>query len=61
MQSAQVVTLKSEQQNASVLRDRLLEQFGLMVRECSNKLGSSERYLRLAVQTKKLLISWSKS
>jgi|SRR5687767_889661 len=34
------------------LRDRLLEQFGLMVRECSNKIGSSERYLRLAVQTK---------
>lgn len=23
-----------------------------MVRECSNKIGSSERYLRLAVQTK---------
>jgi histidinol-phosphate/aromatic aminotransferase/cobyric acid decarboxylase-like protein len=34
------------------LRDRLLEQHGLMVRECSNKIGSSERYLRLAVQTK---------
>ena len=34
------------------LRDRLLEQDGLMVRECSNKIGSSERYLRLAVQTK---------
>ena len=34
------------------LRDRLLEQYGLMVRECSNKIGSSERYLRLAVQTK---------
>ena len=33
------------------LRDRLLEQYGLMVRECSNKIGSSERYLRLAVQT----------
>jgi histidinol-phosphate/aromatic aminotransferase/cobyric acid decarboxylase-like protein len=33
-------------------RDRLLEQYGLMVRECSNKIGSSERYLRLAVQTK---------
>jgi threonine-phosphate decarboxylase len=34
------------------LRDRLLEQYGLMVRECSNKIGSSEQYLRLAVQTK---------
>jgi histidinol-phosphate/aromatic aminotransferase/cobyric acid decarboxylase-like protein len=34
------------------LRDRLLERYGLMVRECSNKIGSSERYLRLAVQTK---------
>lgn len=34
------------------LRDRLLEQCGLMVRECSNKIGSSEQYLRLAVQTK---------
>ena len=34
------------------LRDRLLQQYGLMVRECSNKMGSSERYLRLAVQTK---------
>ena len=33
------------------LRDRLLEQYGLMVRECSNKIGSSEQYLRLAVQT----------
>jgi len=29
-----------------------LERHGLMVRECSNKIGSSERYLRLAVQTK---------
>ena len=34
------------------LRDRLLEEHGLMVRECSNKIGSSERYLRLAVQRK---------
>lgn len=32
------------------LRDRLLEQHGLMVRECSNKIGSSEQYLRVAVQ-----------
>ena len=34
------------------LRDRLLKEYGLMVRECSNKIGSSERYLRLAVQTR---------
>lgn len=34
------------------LRDRLLKRYGVMVRECSNKLGSSEQYLRLAVQTK---------
>ena len=33
------------------LRDRLLVQHGIMVRECSNKVGSSEQYLRLAVQT----------
>jgi threonine-phosphate decarboxylase len=32
------------------LRDRLLKRHGLLVRECSNKLGSSEQYLRLAVQ-----------
>ena len=32
------------------LRDRLLENHGLMVRECSNKIGSSEQYLRVAVQ-----------
>jgi threonine-phosphate decarboxylase len=34
------------------LRDQLLKQYGLIVRECSNKIGSSERYLRLAVQTR---------
>jgi histidinol-phosphate/aromatic aminotransferase/cobyric acid decarboxylase-like protein len=34
------------------LRDRMLKEYGLMIRECSNKIGSSERYLRLAVQTK---------
>jgi len=34
------------------LRDRLLKNYGVMVRECSNKKGSSEQYLRLAVQTK---------
>jgi len=32
------------------LRDRLLANHGIMVRECSNKIGSSEQYLRLAVQ-----------
>jgi threonine-phosphate decarboxylase len=35
-----------------LLRDRLLENYGLMVRECSNKIGSSEQYLRLAVQSR---------
>ena len=34
------------------LRDRLLKNYGIMVRECSNKRGSSEQYLRLAVQTR---------
>jgi histidinol-phosphate/aromatic aminotransferase/cobyric acid decarboxylase-like protein len=34
------------------LRDQLLQRYGLIVRECSNKIGSSERYLRLAVQTR---------
>jgi threonine-phosphate decarboxylase len=33
------------------LRDQLLKNHGVMVRECSNKIGSSEQYLRLAVQT----------
>jgi threonine-phosphate decarboxylase len=31
------------------LRDSLLKNYGLIVRECSNKIGSSEQYLRLAV------------
>ena len=34
------------------LRDRLLKNYGLMVRECSNKTGAGEQYLRLAVQTR---------
>jgi len=34
------------------IRDRLFKEYGLIVRECSNKIGSSERYLRLAVQTR---------
>lgn len=35
-----------------LLRDKLLKQYGLMVRECSNKIGSSAQFLRLAVQQK---------
>lgn len=31
------------------LRDRLLQRHGVMVRECSNKVGSTEQYLRVAV------------
>ncbi len=34
------------------LRDRLLKSHGLLVRECSNKMGASEQYLRLAVQSR---------
>lgn len=34
------------------LRNRLLKEYGLFIRECSNKIGSSESYLRLAVKTK---------
>jgi histidinol-phosphate/aromatic aminotransferase/cobyric acid decarboxylase-like protein len=36
--------------SGKTLRDRLLKHHGLMVRECSNKIGSTEQYLRLAVQ-----------
>lgn len=36
--------------SGKALRDRLLKRYGLMVRECSNKIGSTEQYLRLAVQ-----------
>lgn len=32
------------------LRDSLLKNHGVMLRECSNKIGSSEQFLRLAVQ-----------
>ena len=32
------------------LRDRLLENHGVMIRECSNKTGATEQYLRVAVQ-----------
>jgi len=34
------------------LRDRLLKDHGLLVRECSNKIGATEQQLRLAVQTR---------
>ena len=33
-----------------MLRDQLLKNHGVMIRECSNKIGSTEQYLRLAVQ-----------
>lgn len=42
----------AEGMSGRTLRDRLLKNYGLMVRECSNKIGSSEQYLRLAVQGK---------
>jgi histidinol-phosphate/aromatic aminotransferase/cobyric acid decarboxylase-like protein len=32
------------------LRDTLLEEYGLVVRECSNKVGSTEQYLRFVVR-----------
>jgi histidinol-phosphate/aromatic aminotransferase/cobyric acid decarboxylase-like protein len=34
------------------LRDRLLKDHGILVRECSNKIGATEQQLRLAVQTR---------
>jgi threonine-phosphate decarboxylase len=37
------------------LRDRLLTNYGVLVRECSNKIGSSDRYLRLAVQRRQAI------
>jgi histidinol-phosphate/aromatic aminotransferase/cobyric acid decarboxylase-like protein len=33
-----------------VLRDRLLAEHGVLVRECGNKVGSSSRFLRLVVR-----------
>jgi len=36
--------------SGKLLRDNLLKNHGIMIRECSNKRGSSENYLRLAVQ-----------
>ncbi|NUK34713.1 histidinol-phosphate aminotransferase family protein [Streptomyces lunaelactis] len=36
--------------DGSVLRDRMLAEHGVLVRECSNKIGSSSRFLRLVVR-----------
>ncbi|MEU9009117.1 aminotransferase class I/II-fold pyridoxal phosphate-dependent enzyme [Streptomyces sp. NPDC048479] len=36
--------------DGAVLRDRLLAEHGVLVRECSNKVGSSSRFLRLVVR-----------
>lgn len=33
-----------------ILRDRLLAEHGVLVRECSNKIGSSSRFVRLVVR-----------
>lgn len=41
-----------EGMSGKALRDRLLKNYGVMVRECSNKIGSTEQYLRVAVQCK---------
>jgi histidinol-phosphate/aromatic aminotransferase/cobyric acid decarboxylase-like protein len=41
---------KDKVTNLFDVRYRLHKQNGLMVRECSNEIGSSEQYLRLAVQ-----------
>ncbi|MET9480368.1 histidinol-phosphate transaminase [Streptomyces sp. NPDC006638] len=36
--------------DGTVLRDRLLAEHGVLVRECGNKVGSSSRFLRLVVR-----------
>ncbi|WP_442816435.1 pyridoxal phosphate-dependent aminotransferase [Streptomyces sp. NBC_01304] len=36
--------------DGAALRDRLLTEHGVLVRECGNKIGSSSRYLRLVVR-----------
>ncbi|MGW3246859.1 pyridoxal phosphate-dependent aminotransferase [Streptomyces sp. NPDC001070] len=36
--------------DGTVLRDRLLAEHGVLVRECGNKLGSSSRFMRLVVR-----------
>ena len=35
--------------DGKTLRDKLLDEHGLLIRECSNKVGSSAQHLRLAV------------
>lgn len=41
-----------EDVSGRALRDRLFKNHGVLVCECSNKIGSSEQYLRFAVQGK---------
>jgi len=36
--------------SGKAIRNTLLEEYGLFVRECSNKIGSSENYLRCVVK-----------
>ncbi|WP_251022007.1 histidinol-phosphate transaminase [Streptomyces sp. ISL-10] len=36
--------------DGSVLRDRLLAEHGVLIRECGNKIGSSSRFVRLVVR-----------
>ncbi|MFJ5215953.1 pyridoxal phosphate-dependent aminotransferase [Streptomyces sp. NPDC088354] len=36
--------------DGAVVRDRLLAEHGVLVRECGNKLGSSSRFMRLVVR-----------
>jgi len=38
--------------NGEQLRNDLLTQFGLLTRQCSNKIGSSAQYFRIAVRPK---------
>lgn len=39
----------AENISGSALRERLLSRHGVFIRDCGNKIGSSSRYLRLAV------------
>ncbi|MEU2158004.1 aminotransferase class I/II-fold pyridoxal phosphate-dependent enzyme [Streptomyces sp. NPDC019396] len=45
-----VYVRRPEGVDGAALRDRLLEEHGVLVRECGNKIGSSSRYLRLVVR-----------
>ncbi|MEU0397859.1 histidinol-phosphate transaminase [Streptomyces sp. NPDC006208] len=36
--------------DGSILRDRLLAEHGVLIRECGNKIGSSSRFVRLVVR-----------